>query len=298
MPRKRRNTLHRYIRRLYMGEVEERGRADQTLVTYNLLAPLCIAGETRPIEPALVERILTSNPDKNQLLRDSKHVEAFTHIKTLNPNLLTGSIIQFLLTQNTEADLEIATKTANRLLRGQEVPLRIRDNITVMLLGLHHYTEYANHLRIQLPELQFESMIKSLLDDLLESGGAAVKSSLDYFLEELSVMAITGTIQYKRHYIYNKDDLLAIHFPSCHAAFSKHCRQISYEGEVPDRKSLRRQLVENQHRGGYVKEIDSLVYMDSQYDRRRVVLIDFEEAGLTLNIDEFPSSSNEAHEDY
>ena len=48
--------------------------------------------------------------------------------------------------------------------------------------------------------------LDDLLDDLLESGGTAVKTSLDYFLEELSIMAIAGTIQHKRHYIY-KDDL-------------------------------------------------------------------------------------------
>ncbi|MCG8423335.1 MAG: CHC2 zinc finger domain-containing protein [Proteobacteria bacterium] len=34
MPKYRRNTLHRTMRRLYTGEVEERGRADQSVVTY------------------------------------------------------------------------------------------------------------------------------------------------------------------------------------------------------------------------------------------------------------------------
>jgi hypothetical protein len=77
MQRHRKNTLHRYMRRLYTGEVEEQGRADQTLVSYRLSAPLCLAGETRPIEPALVERILTANPDKNALQRDPKHERAF-----------------------------------------------------------------------------------------------------------------------------------------------------------------------------------------------------------------------------
>ena len=297
MPRKRRNMLHRYIRRLYMGEVEERGRADQTLVTYKLSAPLCIAGETRPIEPALVERILTSNPDKNQLLLEPKHAKAFGCIKTLNPNLLSASIIEFLLARNTDSDLDIAAKATNRLLAGREVPHRIKDNITVMMLGLHHYTEYAKHLWIQLPELQFEPTINNLLEDLLESGGTAVKSSLDYFLEELSIMAINDTLKRGCHYTY-KEDLLVLHFPSCHAAFSEHCRRSGFEGEVPGRKALRRQLVENQHRGGYVKDIDSLVYMGSGYDRRRAVLIDIEEAKRTLTVDGFPSSDSDAHEDY
>jgi len=69
MQRFRKNTLHRYMRRLYTGEVEERGRADQTVVTYRLAAPLCLAGETRPLEPALVERIVSSNPSKEELAR-------------------------------------------------------------------------------------------------------------------------------------------------------------------------------------------------------------------------------------
>lgn len=297
MPRHRLNMLHRYIRRLYMGEVEERGRADQTLMTYTLSAPLCIAGETRPIEPALVERILTSNPDKNQLLHEPKHAKAFDYIKTVNANLPAASIIEFLLARNTELDMDMATKTANRLLAGREIPHRIKDNIIVMLLGLHHYKEYAKHLWIQLPRFQYESTINSLLNDLLESGGTAVKSGLDYFLEELSVLAINDTLQLGRHFTYKKD-LLALHFPSCYAAYSEHCRRTGHEGEVPDRKALRRQLVENQRRGEYVKDIDSLVYMGSQYDRRRVVLIDLEEAKRTLTVDGFPSSNFEAHEDY
>lgn len=67
MPKHRRHTLHRYMRRLYTGEVESRGRADQTVVSYRLHAPLCLAGETRPIESALVERIVTANPSNDTL---------------------------------------------------------------------------------------------------------------------------------------------------------------------------------------------------------------------------------------
>jgi hypothetical protein len=67
MQRQRLNTLHRYLRRLYRGESEERGRPDLRVVTFHLQSPLCLAGETRPTEAALLERILTSNPSKTTI---------------------------------------------------------------------------------------------------------------------------------------------------------------------------------------------------------------------------------------
>ncbi|HCF61323.1 MAG TPA: hypothetical protein DFS52_25420, partial [Myxococcales bacterium] len=61
MQRQRLNTLHRYLRRLYRGETEERGRPDLKVNSYHLQAPVCVAGETRPTEAALLERIVTAN---------------------------------------------------------------------------------------------------------------------------------------------------------------------------------------------------------------------------------------------
>ncbi len=285
MPRFRRNTLHRYMRRLYTGEVEERGRADQSIVTYRLAAPLCIAGETRPIEPALVERILTANPDKDELLRNPIHAQAFKRARSVNPTLLSAGIVQFLLGRDTAADLETATQVTNRLLAKREVPFRVRDNLTVMVLGLLCFEEYAASLGIPLPELQVDRAVTALLDDLLESGGTAVKTGLDYFLEELSVMAVAGTLKHGRHYVY-RETMLALHFPSCHAAFAEHCRRTGFEGEVPDRKALRRQLGENARRDGYIKELDARVSFGDE--RRRAVLVDLEKAKQTLEVDDFP----------
>lgn len=297
MPKYRRNTLHRYMRRLYTGEVEERGRADQSVVTYRLGAPLCVAGETRPIEPALVERILTANPDKDQLMRNPVHAQAFKRVRSVNPLLLSAGIVRFLLGRNTEADLELATQVTNRLLDSKEVPFRVRDNITVMVLGLHCFEEYAASLGISLPELQVDRAVDGLLEDLLESGGTAVKTGLDYFIEELSVMAVAGTLKHGRHYIY-KDGLLALHFPSSHAAFAEHCRRTGFEGEVPDRKALRRQLMENIRRGGYVKTMDDHICFNGRSDRRRASLIDLNMAKASLTVDDFPQDDVEERNDW
>jgi len=167
----------------------------------------------------------------------------------------------------------------------------VRDNIAVMILGLHCFEEYANSLGIDLPELEVDRAVAGLIDDLLESGGTSVKTGLDYFIEELSVMAVAGTIKHGRHYVY-KDGQLALHFPSCHAAFSEHCRRTGFEGEVPDRKALRRQLIEALRRGGYIKELDARVSFDG--DRRRAVMVDLDEAKQTLEVDDFPQTDPNA----
>ena len=84
MPRHKLNTLHRYLRRLYRGEVEERGRADQTVNTYHLQVPLCVAGETRPTEAALLERILTANPEKVTLDEHPECRQALRELKAVD----------------------------------------------------------------------------------------------------------------------------------------------------------------------------------------------------------------------
>jgi hypothetical protein len=82
---------------------------------------------------------------------------------------------------------------------------------------------------------------------------------------------------------------LALHFPNCHAAYTEHCRRIGFEGEVPDRKALRRQIDEAFRQGGYVKAIDDLVCFNGFRDRRRAVVIDLTEARATLDVDDFPA---------
>ena len=275
------------MRRLYTGEVEERGRTNQTVSTYRLAAPLCVAGETRPIEPALVERILTANPDKDALTRNPEHASAYARIKSIDPGLVTSGLIRFLLDRPTDVDLAHARSQTDRYLGDREVPFRVRDNITVMMLGLHHYREYAASLGVPLPSLPYASAIQTLLDDLLEGGGTAVKTGLDYFLEELSIMAVNRTIEHGRHYVY-RDGLLALHFPSCHAAYTEHCRRIGYEGEVPDRKSLRRQLVECHRRQGYIRDVNARVCFNGRSDRRRAVLVNVAEVKQALAVEDFP----------
>jgi hypothetical protein len=292
MQRYKRNVLHRYMRRLYTGEVEGRGRADQTVTSYRLSAPLCLAGETRPIESALVERIVTANPSKDQLQREPAHEAAFRKVKTVDPSLLTEGIIRHLLTRDTAEDLAVARRVVDRLLAGAEVPLRFKDNLAVVVAGLLHFEGYADSLGVKLPELDIEAFVKAEVEDLLDSGGCAVKTGLDYFMETLSSLAVSGVIQHGRQYYYAGGSL-ALHIPSCHAAYAEHCRRAGFEGEVIDKKALNRQLQEALRRGGYVVALNRPTSFGSRGEKRRATHIDIEAAKAVLDVDDFPQPDPE-----
>jgi len=291
MPRHRRNTLHRYMRRLYTGEAESRGRADQSVVSYRLHAPLCLAGETRPIESALVERIITANPSKDTLPHNPHFIQAFQKLKTVDLGLLTRGLIRHLLSRDTEADLALARQVVERALAGREVPLRMRDNLIATVCGLIHFKGYAASLSVSIPEFDVSALITSQRDDLLESGGSAVKTGLDLFLEILSTLAVTGSIECNRQYTYSSGHL-ALHVASCHAAYAEHCRRISYEGEVLDKKALVRQLQENHRRGGYVVDVSRTTSFGHRGDKRRAAFIDLEAAKRLLDFDDLPQEPN------
>lgn len=292
MPKHRRHTLHRYMRRLYTGEVESRGRADQTVVSYRLHAPLCLAGETRPIESALVERIVTANPSKDTLPEHPQFIRAFQKLKTVDLGLLTRSIVRHLLGRDTKADLAIARQVVEATLAGREVPLRMKDNLAATVCGLIHFEGYAASFGLKLPELDVAAFVAAQCDDLLESGGRTVKTGLDYFLEILSSLAVSGGIQDGRQYTYSGGHL-ALHVASCHAAYAEHARRVGYEGEVLDKKALVRQLQENQRRGGYVVDVSRPVSFGSRADKRRAALIDLEAAKRLLDVDDFPQGEPE-----
>jgi hypothetical protein len=281
------------MRRLYTGETESRGRADQTVATYRLQAPLCLAGETRPIEPAVVERIITANPSKDTLPGNPQFVRAFQKLKTIDLGLLTRGIVQHLLGRDTQADLDLAKRIVARIVGKREIPLRLRDNLTAVVCGLLHFEGYAASVGVRVPDLNVDAFVNAQCNDLLDGGGNTVKSGLDYFLEILSSLAVSGAIQYERQYTYTGGNL-ALHIGSCHAAYAEHCSRIGYEGEVLDRKALVRQLQESQRRGGYVIEVSRVVSFGSRDDKRRAAIIDISAAKATLDVDDFPQPHTSA----
>lgn len=286
MPRNRLNTLHRYVRRLYRGEFEERGRPDLKVNHYHLQAPLCIAGETRPTEAALLERMITANPSKRTIDMSPAYRRAYDELRAVDLALFAPRYIQFCLSRSPRADLDVARNAAQLMLEKRKVPVRVVQNVTTMLLGLHLFEEFAKFCGCAIPaELDVRRAIDAVLSDVLE-GGHAVKNALDHFLEMLGIMAVQGFLKHGTHYVLHHG-LLAVHLETAYDAFRSHCKQIDYAGEVVDMKALRRLISENRKQDGYVVAEGERALFDGGA-RRRAVLIDLEKT-YVATADDFPA---------
>ncbi len=290
MQRQRLNTLHRYLRRLYRGETEERGRPDLKVSTYHLQAPVCVAGETRPIEAALLERIITANPEKTTLAELAFCRRAHQELRAVDLSLFAPRYIQFCLGRDLAADLAVARQVADALLGERKVPVRVAENITAMLLGVHLFEEFAKACGCELPDdLGVRAAVDAVLADVLETDHG-VKNALDHFLEMLGVMAVQGDLKHRVHYVFD-GTRLAIHLESAYDAFRAHCKRIDYEGEVVDLKALRRLILESKKQGGFVVADSERVCFDGRDSRRRAVLIDLSKTNV-VTADDFPQPSD------
>ena len=129
------HALYNHFRDAYDWHDGVRGRADQTQIVYDLLAPIAVAGEESADEAAIRERsveLLFSKKD----LRDDGHLTAFTWMSA-NEGLV-GSLGRSLL--------DTALQTTPTQARSwfdegdgcfaKELPTRIRSNLCVLYAGL------------------------------------------------------------------------------------------------------------------------------------------------------------------
>jgi len=292
MPRPRLNMLHRYLRRLYRGESEERGRPDLRVTTFHLQSPLCLAGETRPTEAAILERIITANPAKTSLDARGSFRHAYGNLRTVDLGLFAPRYIQFCLGRDFDSDLANARAITNRLAGERKVPLRIVENITAMVLGVHLFEEFAAECGFDLPEdLGMREAVNAVLDDVVETDHG-VKNALDHFLEMLGVMAVQRILRPGIHYALTHGNL-AIHLESAYDAFRAHAKRIDYDRELVDLKAMRRMITENRLQEGFVIDEGKKVSFGGD-TRRRAVIIDFAKTNNALSAEDFPMDDGDS----
>ena len=248
--------LIRFLRRLYDGEIEHRGRPDLSLVAYHLQAPTAIAGEVTPIalESAMGERVIQVNLNPDTLTAGSLYVSAFNELSRLDMGGFAFPYIRWCLGANLDDLMAEAQALLPAILR--EVPPRVKDNALVMTTGLVALERFSNRYGVQIAEEAFRTGITESISELLVElfeRGAYQEIGLTIFLETLATLAQTGRIKHGVH--YTTDDIntrLYIHLPDCLAEFRKFVRETSARVEVLDERAYRRQAREVCERKGYV----------------------------------------------
>lgn len=291
MPQDRVDQIHRYARRIYKGEIEERGHADQSVTSYHLTAPLVIAGETRPSDAALLERFITASPTKGTLEAHPEFPAAFARLRATPLHFFAPRYIQFALARDLRTDLVAVETRVGAVIADRPMPLRVVTNLHTMALGVHLFEQFAEVCGMPRREpLDLSAGIDSVLRDVT-GGSAQPRNALDHFVETIAVMASRRELREGDEYM-RKEGILYVRFEQSYAAFRKHLRAAGYRENPIDKEPLRRLVRENFAQGGYVirdPDADTRVYFTAT-QRYHAVAIDLERAAHLL-ADEFQSVS-------
>ncbi len=248
--------LVRFMKIIFDGAVEHRGRQNLSLVPYRLQTPTVIAGEVSPTtsETALVDRIIQVNLNPDARIANPTYKKAFDELSALELRAFALPYIRWCLGANlddlfTEARALLPPTTLN-------LPSRVQDNILVMVTGLVALKRFAAQYGVELDQKTFmegiQNSIEGLISELFERGQHD-EIGLTIFLENLATLAQTQRIKHGMHYTTNDENTrLYIHLADCLAEFRKFARETNSQSEILDDRAYRTQAREVFNRKGYV----------------------------------------------
>jgi len=283
--------LMRLLRRVYGGEVEERGRADQSIRSYHLAAPIVVAGESYPGEdPALRERLLPVNPNPNFLLDNPSARNAFERVLRADLAAIATSFVRFSLTVGDVRERLVVARNGAKNLLGSigspDVPPRSFDALTTALFGLDVFERFCAHHGVDVGDLDLQKMASTFCSEVLTGEGRYTKDQFDSFLEALTTMTITGGLTDGKHYALQNGRLL-IHLRSCYSAYLEAQKRAGQEDQTAGFAALRRTVIEKCARGSsYVTEAEKRTNLAS--GRVRCVEIDPDKVPAALDFEHFP----------
>lgn len=243
------DNLLRFMRKGYMGEVESKGRADQTTEDYYITAPMCVMGEWNINQPALMERMLIVRFD-GSVKKNSQMQQAFDRLKNLPLESFMPGYIEFCLRQNIDPIFNESKELVNKVFESKSIAPRVRHNLAVMVMGLGLFQKYAVENGITVPTFDTNDLLIKQLKEITGSDNGFVRSAVDQFLEELAVMV---SIEAEKYFDYwakvklNKKEVLAIRFNEIYPLFREHIKKRSFEGELLDKESYKRLFRETEY---------------------------------------------------
>lgn len=189
--------LYNHFRDSYDGHEGVRGRADQTQVSYTLLAPLVVAGEESPDESAIRERgmeLLFSKRD----LKDQTARAAFAKLSGNRDDLMAlgRALLDTALTLKTAAVKQWFDESLSMF--GGSLPSRVVNNLSCCMAGLRLLEAACNRLGLawsQVFSISLDGCAKYMeyaAREYLLDGGNSNKSIVETTLEVIDRMGLTA----------------------------------------------------------------------------------------------------------
>ena len=244
--------LYNHFRDSYDGHEGVRGRADQTQATYALLAPLVVAGEESPDEPAIRERgmeLLFSKRD----LKDPSARQAFGRLSAMQGALteMGRALLDTALTLNTATARQWFDE-ALPLFSGK-LPSRVVNNLACCMAGLRLTEAMCNRLGFswgQVFPVGMDACAKHLAyaaREYLLDGGESNKSVVEQTLEVMDRMTVSP-----EYCAFSKDGKeVAFLFARFYDQYTKYRRDHAIYGECLPYNQFIKQLKKSDLFVGY-----------------------------------------------
>lgn len=250
--RNRLAALYNHFRDSYDGHEGVRGRADQTQAAYALLAPLVVAGEESPDEPAIRERgmeLLFSKRD----LKDPAARQAFGRLSAMQGALteMGRALLDTALTLNTATARQWFDE-ALPLFNGR-LPSRVVNNLACCMAGLRLAQAMCNRLGFswgQVFPVGMDACTKHLeyaAREYLLDGGESNKSVVEQTLEVMDRMTVSP-----EYCAFSKDGKeVAFLFARFYDQYTKYRRDHAIYGECLPYNQFIKQLKKSDLFVGY-----------------------------------------------
>jgi hypothetical protein len=265
------NALYNHFRDAYDGHEGVRGRADQTTVSYELLAPIIVAGEESADEAAVRERSI-------ELLFSKKDLKAAEYRTAFNR--LCGS--SELLGDFGRSLLDTALRISRAKVRAwydealsvfsRELPSRVVSNLACCSAGLCLLDRLISRLTLDWQTVFPHSgeacrkYLEYAAQEYLLDGGTHNKSVVEQTLEIISRMKLDPQVDYT----FDKGGtILCLWLNRVYDLYTKYRKDYAISGEVLSYAQFKKQLAHS----------DLLIQANAQKrignENRKVWLLDY-----------------------
>ncbi len=285
--------LSRMLRKVYRGEIEDKGKPDATVTHYHLTAPVVLCGESKVKESAVLERVLIAG-FTDEIKKNAACQSAFKILKGLDLQAFMTQYIPFCLRLDVKARLADAEAVVKTAVNGKSVAPRIQNNITAMVFGLTLMQDFAAQHGVVLDgRIDIQKAIDAQIEEITGAGNGQVKLSFDYLLEQLAIMAERDIAKQHVDYAFvnirsldSGKEYLAIHLKTAAQVFAANATRIGYDGEISDYAAYQKQL--DSRKEFVVKTNHPVRFKNDGYGKKsapkKCIIVDIELA-TTLGLD-------------
>lgn len=238
------NDLYNHLRNSYDGHLGTRGRADQSMLTYKLLAPLVVAGEEAADEAAIRERSIELLFSKKDLKCEKRRANfKWIWIHSGHVEKLGRSLLEMALTTKT-AEAE-KWHSEGRSVFNEELPARVIDNLSCCYAGLKLLEKLCKSHGLafeevfQLSQEECGRFLQYAATEYLLDGNTSNKSVVEQSFEIMARMGLDPNTEFE---LSADGTLLYLWLNNVYDKFTKYKKDHGVGGETLSYTQFKKQL--------------------------------------------------------